>query len=67
MSPDHIPMVALKWTTPTGKRSKGRSKTTWISFIIAELSDMGLNMEETEVIAQDRERWRNDSVALCPI
>ena len=28
---------------------------------------MDLNMEETEVIAQDRERLRNDSVALCPI
>ena len=27
MSPDHIPRVVLRWT-PTGKRSKGRPKTT---------------------------------------
>ena len=65
MSPDHIPRVALKWT-PTGKRSKGRPKTTWRRSIIAELSNVGLTMGETEVIAQDRKRWRNDIVALCP-
>ena len=35
--------------------------------IIAELSDMGLTMGEAEVIAQDRKRWRNDSVALIII
>ena len=27
---------------------------------------MGLTMGEAEVIAQDRKRWRNDIVALCP-
>ena len=65
MSPDHIPRVALTWT-PTGKRSKGRPKTTWRISIIAELSNMGLTMGEAEVIAQDRKKWRNDIVALCP-
>ena len=65
MSSDHIPRVALKWT-PTGKRSKGRPKTTWRRSIIAELSNMGLTVVEAEVIAQDHKRWRNDIVALCP-
>ena len=27
---------------------------------------MGLTMGVAEVIAQDRKRWRNDSVSLCP-
>ena len=27
---------------------------------------MGLTMREAELIAQDRKRWRNESVALCP-
>ena len=59
MSPDHIPRVALRWT-PTGKKSKGRPKATWRRSIIAELSDMGLTMGETEVIAQECKRWRNN-------
>ena len=65
MSLDHISMLALRWT-PTGKISKGRSKTTWRRSIKAELSNMGLTMGEAEVIAQDRKRWRNDIVALGP-
>ena len=55
---DHTPIIALRWT-PTGKRSKGRPKTTWrIYYIIAELSNMGLTMGEAQVIAQDRKRWK---------
>ena len=55
----------LRWTH-TGKRSKGLPKTTWRRSIIAELSNMGLTMGEAEVIAQNRKRWRNDIVSLCP-
>ena len=40
------------------KKIKGRPKTTCGRYIIAELSDMGLTMVETQVIAQDRKRWR---------
>ena len=65
MSADHIPRVALRWTS-TGKRSKGRLKTIWRRYILAELCDMGLTMEEAEVITQCCKRWRNDIVALCP-
>ena len=60
-----IPKVALRWT-PTGKRNRGRPKTTWRRTITTELSDMGLTMGEAQVIAQDRHRWRRDIVALCP-
>ena len=65
MSPDHILKVALRWTH-TGKISKARPKTTWRRSIIAELSNIGLTMGEAEVIAQNRKRWINDIVALCP-
>ena len=65
ISPDHIPRLALRWT-PTGKRSKGRPKTTWRRSIIAGLSNMGLTMGEAEVISQYRKRWINDIMALCP-
>ena len=65
MPQDSIPKVALRWT-PTGKRNRGRPKTTWRRTITTELSDMGLTMGEAQVIAQDRHRWRRDIVALCP-
>ena len=55
ISQDHIPRIALRWT-PTGKCSKGSSKTTWRKSIIAELSDMGLTMDLK----------RPYIVALCP-
>ena len=51
---------------PTGKRNRGRPKTTWRRTITTELSDMGLTMGEAQVIAPDRHRWRRDIVALCP-
>ena len=65
MPQDSIPKVALRWTS-TGKRNRGRPKTTWRRTITAELSDMGLTMGEAQVIAPDRHRWRRDIVASCP-
>ena len=59
MPQDSIPKVALRWT-PTGKRNRGRPKTTCRRTITTELSDMGLTMGEAQVIAQDRHRWRRD-------
>ena len=49
MPQDYIPKVALRWT-PTGKRNRGRPKTTWRRTITTELSDMGLTMGESQVI-----------------
>ena len=53
MPQDYIPKAALRWT-PTGKRNRGRPKTTWGRTIKTELSDMGLTMGESQLIAQDR-------------
>ena len=58
MPQDHIARVARRWI-PTRKRSKGRPKITRRRSIIAELSDMGLTMGETQVIVQDRKKWRH--------
>ena len=52
MPQDSIPKVALRWK-PTGKRNRGRPKTTRRRTITTELSDMGLTMGEARVIAQD--------------
>ena len=65
MPQNFIQKVALRWM-PTGKRNRGRPKTTWRRTITTELSDMGLTMGDAQVIAQDRHRWRRDIVALCP-
>ena len=59
MPQDYIPKVALRWTL-TGKRNRGRPKTTWKRTISTELSDMGLTMGEAQVNAQDRHSWRRD-------
>ena len=40
--------VALRWT-PTGKRNRGRPKTTWRRTITTELFDMGMTMGEALV------------------
>ena len=42
MSPERIPMVALRWT-PAGKGKRGRPKTTWRKTVETELSEMGLS------------------------
>ena len=57
-----IPKVALRWT-PTGKRNRGRPKTTWGRTIT---TNHIIIMGEPQVIAHDQHRWRRDIVALCP-
>ena len=45
MPQDSIPKVALRWT-PTGKRYRGRPKTTWRRTITTELPTMKMTYSE---------------------
>lgn len=58
MPSDRIPNIALRWT-PTGKRKRGRPKTTWRRTMTKELGELGLTRGEVQATAQDR-------VGLCP-
>ena len=60
-----IPKVALRWTPP-GKRKAGRPKTTWRRTVMAELSEVKLTWSEAQHAAQNRVKWKEIVVALCP-
>ena len=64
MEQNQIPKVALNWT-PTGKRKRGRPKTTWRRTVKTELDEIGLSMGQAQKIAQDRTKWRKTVEALC--
>ena len=65
MPSDRIPNIALRWT-PTGKRKRGWSKTTWRRTMTKELGELGLTWGKVQATAQDRVGWRNLIAALCP-
>ena len=65
MRQDHIPRVALRWT-PTGKMIKGWSQDYMNKIYYSLTVRYGSDYGGVKVIAQDRNNWRNDIVALCP-
>ena len=52
--------------TPPGKRKPGRPKTTWCQTVMAELSEVQLTWGEAQHAAQNRARWKDIVVTLCP-
>ena len=65
MDQARIPKVALRWTLP-GKRKHGRPNTSWRRTVMAELSEVNLTWAEAQHAAQNRAKWREIVVALCP-
>ena len=65
MDQARIPKVALRWTPP-GKRKHGRLKTTWRRTVMSELSEVKLTWGEAQHVAQNRAKWKEIVVALCP-
>ena len=62
---DRIPKVAMRWT-PSGRRKRGRPKTTWRRTVMKELEEMGLTWGEAQAKARDRSLWRSVvAVSLC--
>jgi hypothetical protein len=64
MAPNRIPKVALHWT-PSGKRKRGRPRTTWRT-ITSEL-EKWVFLWTRLYVTKDRGRWRQIVDALCPI
>ena len=48
------------------KGNLGRPKTTWRRTVIAELSEVKLTWDEAQHVAQNRAKWKEIVVALCP-
>ena len=65
MQQSRIPKTALHWT-PSGKRKRGRPRTTWRRTVTSELEEMGYSWGQAQFIAKDRVRWRQLVEALCP-
>ena len=65
MSEDRIPKVAMRWT-PSGRRKRGRPKTTWRRTVMKELEEMGLSWGKAQAKVRDRSVWRSFVAALCP-
>ena len=47
-------------------RKPGRPKTTWRRTVMAELSEVKLTWGEAQHAAQNRAKWKEIVVALCP-
>ena len=56
---------ALEWN-PQGKRKRGRPKNSWRRGIISELQAINTTWGEAKRKDQDRTRWKETVVALCP-
>ena len=59
------PKVAMRWT-PSGKRKRGRKKTTWRRTVMKELGEMGNTWGKAQAKARDRSVFRIFVAALCP-
>ena len=57
MPDQRIPKQAMHWR-PAGRRRVGRPKDTWQRTIERERRERGLNLEDVEARAQDRDEWR---------
>ena len=62
---DSITRTALRWTTDSGRRKRGRPRETWRRTIEAEMRTAGKTWKELEKAAMDREQWKSLVSALC--
>ena len=59
-----ITRTSARWTPDSGKRRRGRPKETWRRTILKEVKELRKTMEEKELVAKDRERWKSIVLAL---
>jgi hypothetical protein len=62
---NNITKQALEWN-PQGNRKRGRLKNSWSRGIISDLQAINTTWGEAKRKAQDRTRWKETVVALCP-
>jgi hypothetical protein len=62
---NNITKQALEWNLQ-GKRKRCRPKNSWHRGIISELQAINTTWGETKRKAQDRTRWKETVIALCP-
>ena len=60
---NNIAGIAMRWT-PEGKRSKGRSKTTWCRTVEKGLRELNYSWSTIETLAKDRQRLKDFVAAL---
>lgn len=59
-----IPLVAMHWCPPEARLSRSQPRTTWRWTFINNLKFVGISWDEAEVLAEDRQWWR-DLIARC--
>ena len=62
---NNITKQALEWN-PQGKRKRGIPKNSWRRGVISELHAINTTWGEAKRKAQDRTKWIETVVALCP-
>ena len=62
---NNIAKQALEWN-PQGKRKRCRPNNSWRRGVISELQAIHTTWGETKRKAQDRTRWKETVIALCP-
>ena len=62
---NNITKQALEWN-PQGKRKRGRPKNAWHRGVISELQAINTTWGEAKRKDQDRTRWKETVVDLCP-
>lgn len=51
--------------TPEGNRELGRPKNPWRRAVEKEMKEHKFTWGEIEKVAQDRDKWRSEVLALC--
>ena len=62
-----ITKTTLHWRTPEGKRKMGQPKITWRRTMEKEMKQMGKTWSSIQVMAKDRQMWRDYVATLHTI
>ena len=62
--PNNITKISARWTPDSGKRRRGQPKETWTKTILKEVKELGKTLEEIDLLAKGRERWKSIVLAL---
>ena len=63
--PTSTTRLVLKWN-PQGRRNRGRPRNTWRRDLEADIKQTGQTWHQLEILARDRDGWRNFVSGLCP-
>ena len=50
--------IAMKYATEDYKKKRGRPKLTWMKLVEKDFNELGIKLEDVNILAQDKTVWR---------